>query len=398
MGENETRRESNDLGDDQICEDVSLKEIFQVFLRLGFFAYGGPAAHTAMMNEELVEKRKWVSRQRFLDLMSATNLIPGPNSTELAITLGYEKCGWPGLLIAGACFIFPAFVLVLLFGWLYQNYGLIPEVQRVLAGVKAVVIAVILQALVKLFRTAIKHWWQAALLAVAIALALTNLDELWVLLGIGVLSAVITQAKAAARPKSSAFVFLPLLTQSGRLAQVGELVQAAQMGLGEIFLRFLKIGAILYGSGYVLVAYLEAEFVNTGFLSHQTLLDAVAVGQITPGPVFTTATFVGYQLHGLAGATLATIGIFLPSFLLVGLLVHLMEQMRKSKLVASVLDGVNVASLALMGVTTFSLGQSSLTHPLHWAIFAVSLVLLFWKKINSMWLLLGGGLLAFFIL
>lgn len=412
--DNASNRES------EIRTDISLKEIFFVFLRLGFFAYGGPAAHTAMMNEELVEKRKWVTSQRFLDLMSATNLIPGPNSTELAITLGYEKGGWRGLLIAGACFIFPAFAIVLLFAWLYASYGLIPQVQSVLAGVKAVVIAVIFQALVKLFRTAIKNWWQVVLLLIAVALALTNLDELWVLLGTGLLALLYQWVKSSRSPKTSAFGFLPLgflpnsLLQSRMLpnsllqpnirslsrwfSQVTQVPIYSGMGLGEIFLRFLKIGALLYGSGYVLVAYLESEFVNTGYITYQVLLDAVAVGQITPGPVFTTATFVGYQLHGLPGAVLATIGIFLPSFLLVGLLVHLMEQMRKSKLVAAILDGVNVASLALMAVTTFSLGQSSLTHPLHWLILGASLILLFWKKVNSMWLLIGGGLIGYFFL
>ncbi len=404
----------------EIRTDISLKEIFFVFLRLGFFAYGGPAAHTAMMNEELVEKRKWVTSQRFLDLMSATNLIPGPNSTELAITLGYEKGGWRGLLIAGACFIFPAFAIVLLFAWLYASYGLIPQVQSVLAGVKAVVIAVIFQALVKLFRTAIKNWWQVVLLLIAVALALINLDELWVLLGTGLLALLYQWVKTSRSPKTAAFGMLPLgflplgflpnsfLPNSLLPTNIRSLsrwfTEATQvpiysgMSLGEIFLRFLKIGALLYGSGYVLVAYLESEFVNTGYITYQVLLDAVAVGQITPGPVFTTATFVGYQLHGLPGAVLATIGIFLPSFLLVGLLVHLMEKMRKSKLVAAILDGVNVASLALMAVTTFSLGQSSLTHPLHWLILVASLILLFWKKVNSMWLLIGGGLIGYFFL
>lgn len=380
---------AGDGADDAIRHDVSLREIAAVFLRLGFFAYGGPAAHIAMMNEELVEKRKWVSRQRFLDLMSATNLIPGPNSTELAITLGYEKGGWRGLIIAGMTFILPAFLIVLIFAWIYAHYGLIPQVQAVLAGVKPVVIAIILQALIKLFRTAVKNWYQVALLAIGVTMALLNIEEIWVLGGIGLLSATIARIREGQRAQTRALWLLPM-----GLPLLQQASTAAGISVSEIFLRFLKIGAILYGSGYVLVAYLESEFVKPGFLSNQQLLDAVAVGQITPGPVFTTATFVGYQLGGLAGGVLATIGIFLPSFLLVGLLVHITDKMRRSKLVASILDGINVASLALMGVTSFTLAQSSLLNPVHWGVFGLSLLLLIWKKVNSIWLMLAGALIG----
>lgn len=380
---------AGDGADDAIRHDVSLREIAAVFLRLGFFAYGGPAAHIAMMNEELVEKRKWVSRQRFLDLMSATNLIPGPNSTELAITLGYEKGGWRGLIIGGMTFILPAFLIVLIFAWIYAHYGLIPQVQAVLAGVKPVVIAIILQALIKLFRTAVKNWYQVALLAIGVTMALLNIEEIWVLGGIGLLSATIARIREGQRAQTRALWLLPM-----GLPLLQQASTAAGISVSEIFLRFLKIGAILYGSGYVLVAYLESEFVKPGFLSNQQLLDAVAVGQITPGPVFTTATFVGYQLGGLAGGVLATIGIFLPSFLLVGLLVHITDKMRRSKLVASILDGINVASLALMGVTSFTLAQSSLLNPVHWGVFGLSLLLLIWKRVNSIWLMLAGALIG----
>lgn len=380
---------AGDGADDAIRHDVSLREIAAVFLRLGFFAYGGPAAHIAMMNEELVEKRKWVSRQRFLDLMSATNLIPGPNSTELAITLGYEKGGWRGLIIAGMTFILPAFLIVLIFAWIYAHYGLIPQVQAVLAGVKPVVIAIILQALIKLFRTAVKNWYQVALLAIGVTMALLNIEEIWVLGGIGLLSATIARIREGQRAQTRALWLLPM-----GLPLLQQASTAAGISVSEIFLRFLKIGAILYGSGYVLVAYLESEFVKPGFLSNQQLLDAVAVGQITPGPVFTTATFVGFQLGGLAGGVLATIGIFLPSFLLVGLLVHITDKMRRSKLVASILDGINVASLALMGVTSFTLAQSSLLNPVHWGVFGLSLLLLIWKRVNSIWLMLAGALIG----
>ncbi|NLF20016.1 MAG: chromate efflux transporter [Clostridiaceae bacterium] len=380
---------AGDGADDAIRHDVSLREIAAVFLRLGFFAYGGPAAHIAMMNEELVEKRKWVSRQRFLDLMSATNLIPGPNSTELAITLGYEKGGWRGLNIAGMTFILPAFLIVLIFAWIYAHYGLIPQVQAVLAGVKPVVIAIILQALIKLFRTAVKNWYQVVLLAIGVTMALLNVEEIWVLGGIGLLSATIARIREGQRAQTRALWLLPM-----GLPLLQQASTAAGISVSEMFLRFLKIGAILYGSGYVLVAYLESEFVKPGFLSNQQLLDAVAVGQITPGPVFTTATFVGYQLGGLAGGVLATIGIFLPSFLLVGLLVHITDKMRRSKLVASILDGINVASLALMGVTSFTLAQSSLLNPVHWGVFGLSLLLLIWKRVNSIWLMLAGALIG----
>ena len=321
--------------------------------------------------------------------MSATNLIPGPNSTELAITLGYEKGGWRGLIIAGMTFILPAFLIVLIFAWIYAHYGLIPQVQAVLAGVKPVVIAIILQALIKLFRTAVKNWYQVVLLAIGVTMALLNVEEIWVLGGIGLLSATIARIREGQRAQTRALWLLPM-----GLPLLQQASTAAGISVSEIFLRFLKIGAILYGSGYVLVAYLESEFVKPGFLSNQQLLDAVAVGQITPGPVFTTATFVGYQLGGLAGGVLATIGIFLPSFLLVGLLVHITDKMRRSKLVASILDGINVASLALMGVTSFTLAQSSLLNPVHWGVFGLSLLLLIWKRVNSIWLMLAGALIG----
>lgn len=396
-----------------------LKEIAKVFFRLGFFAYGGPAAHTAMMNEELVEKRKWVSRERFLDLMSATHIIPGPNSTELAIHMGHERGGWKGLFIAGLTFILPAFFLVVIFAWVYTNYGMLPQVQDVLTGVKAVIIAVIANALISLFRSAVKKSWFLVILAAVMAGAWFGLNEI-LLLAFGALAMYAIQRfvfdRQGTKGKLHAFLPLPLLgglfpfqNITYRFAEVGTtrlapnavrfMTQVAtQPSVLEVFLRFLKIGAILYGSGYVLVAYLESEFVVPGMLTSQQLLDAVAVGQLTPGPVFTTASFVGYLLQGLPGAVVGTIGIFLPSFLLVGLLTKITAKLRSSLALSRILDGVNVASLGLMAVTTFHLAQTSLINVWLMLIAIASFVLLRFFKVNSIWLILAGGVIGYFII
>jgi len=355
----------------------TLKEIALVFLRLGIFAFGGPAAHIAMMEEEIVSKRKWVSKEKFIDMLGFTNLIPGPNSTEMAIHLGFARGGRLGLLIAGTSFILPAMLIVLVFAFLYQKYGTIPSVGHVLDGIKPVIIAVVAQALYRLAMTIITKVDVALIAAVVLAASLLGVAEIPLLAGAGLIMLVIRQIQS--RQKMTLRVVDPL-------------------SLGMLFLVFLKIGAVLYGSGYVLLAFLRTEFVERfGVLTEQQLIDAVAVGQFTPGPVFTTATFIGYVIHGFPGAILATFGIFLPSFLFVMLLSPLLEKMRASHLVSNVLDGVNAASIALMAAVLGQLGYATLISIPAVVIFLISAILLIRFKVNSTWLILGGGIAGYIV-
>ena len=352
-------------------------EILQVFSRLGIFAFGGPAAHIAMMEEEVVTKRKWISKEKFIDMLGFTNLIPGPNSTEMAIHLGYERGGRLGLLIAGVSFILPAMSIVLILAYVYKAYGTIPSVMHIFDGIKPVILAVVAQALYRLALSIIKHK-DAAILAVLVLIAsLLGVSEIPLLAAAGILMLIYRKMKTDRQIK---------------------LMVVDPMSLGLLFLLFLKIGSVLYGSGYVLLAFLKAEFIdNYGVLTQQQLLDAVAVGQFTPGPVFTTATFIGYQIQGFPGAIAATVGIFLPSFLLVLFLHPLIEKMRASKVVSHVLDGVNAASIALMAAVTGQLGIAALVSVPAVMIFLTSAVLLIRFKVNSTWLILGGGLVGYFI-
>jgi chromate transporter len=325
---------------------AELLALARLFGKLGTTAFGGPAAHIALMEDEVVRRRGWLSREEFLDLLGATNLIPGPNSTELAIHIGRARAGWPGLLVAGAAFILPATLLVTACAWAYVRLGQLPAVTRVLYGVKPVVIAVVAQALWRLGRTALRTPALAALAAVAAVACALGVNELAVLFGGGLAAALaqVTRAKRAAG-------LGPLLV-GGALTPAS----AGAVALWPLFAFFLKVGAVLFGSGYVLVAFLREGLVaQRGWLSESQLLDAVAVGQITPGPVFTTATFVGYLLAGGAGAAVATVGIFLPAFVFVALSAPLLPRLRQSPLTGAFLDGLNAASLALMAVVTVQL-------------------------------------------
>jgi len=343
------------------------KEIWRLFTKLGFLAFGGPAAHIAMLETEAIEKKKWLHRDRFMDFMGATNIIPGPNSTEMVMLVGYERGGIPGLFVAGGAFIIPAMLLVLMFGVMYVTYGSLPELTTVLDGVKAVIMAVIINALYRLFRNVIKSR-EAALFGLAIAAVY--------LLGVGE---------------------IPLLFTAGALMMIWKnkdriTGKTYSLALPMIFWTFLKIGAVLYGSGYVLLAFLEAEFVETlGVLTEQQILDSVAVGQFTPGPVFTTATFIGYVLGGIPGAILATIGIFLPAFILVIFLKPLIYKLRENKWLSGALDGVNIASLVLMAVVSVKLGMSSIISITTALIFIGSMVGIMKYKINTAWLIIAGG-------
>lgn len=364
-----------------------LREIAAVFLRLGTIAFGGPAAHTAMMRDELVRRRGWVSDQRFLDLIGATNLIPGPNSTELAIHLGWDRGRWRGLLLAGSCFIVPAALMVTVLAWLYVEHGETPAMEGLLYGVVPVVIAIVVHALTGLLRTVLTGRWPVVLVVAALSAYLLGVHELVVLfsgaaLGLG------AYAVRQARDQHQ-LLLLPVL------ATLPTYPDPSGTQLAQLFGTMVKIGAVLYGSGYVLLAFLEGDFVDRlGWVTQEQLLDAVAVGQVTPGPVFTTATFLGYLVAGPAGAFVATVGIFLPSFLFVGLLTRLTDRVRRSPVLSAVLDGVNATALALMAGVTWHLGRTAFVDPLTVGVALAALGVLLTTRVNSAWLVLGGALVG----
>jgi chromate transporter len=368
-----------------------IAEVARLFLKLGVIGFGGPAAHVAMMRDEVVRRRRWVSDERFLDLLGMTNLIPGPNSTEMAIHLGYVRAGWPGLLLGGACFIVPATLIVLVLAWAYAHYGATPAARWSLYGVLPVIIAIVVQAMWGLGRAAVKGRLLAALGVVVLALSLVGLNELALLLGGGV---VVMLARLAPRRAVAALALTAGLGWPG--AALGQGAGAgAGATLGTLFLVFVKIGATLYGSGYVLLAFLRNDFVHRlGWLSDRQLLDAVAVGQVTPGPVFTTATFIGYVLAGWTGALVATVAIFLPSFVFVALSHPLLPRIRGSRGASAFLDGVNVAALGLMAAVTWQLARSAITDWLTAALAVAAGALLLRGGVNSAWLIAGGALVG----
>jgi chromate transporter len=361
-----------------------LSELALLFLRLGFTAFGGPAAHVAIMENEVVRRRRWLSSERFLDLLGAASLLPGPSSTELAIFIGYEQAGWLGLLIGGVCFILPAALMVTVLAWAYVRFGTVPQIAGVLYGIKPVVIAVVVQALWGLAPKAIKKSSAlGALGVVACVASALGVDALVVLVGAGVAS--VAGRRLGKTDGSARAVLLGGFVGSG-------VTVAAPVSLLALFLSFLKIGAVVFGSGYVLLAFLRADLVDRmHWLTEPQLLDAVAIGQVTPGPVFTTATFIGYLLGGGPGAFLATVGVFLPGFLLVAVTRPLVARVRRSPLASAFLDGVNVASLALMAVVTVQLGRTALVDWPTMAIAAVSAVLLVRFRVNTTWLVVGGA-------
>ena len=383
MGESPSLRTSDFLAEEK---QVSLGELALFFLRLGTTAFGGPAAHIAIMEDELVRRRRWLSREKFLDLLGASNLIPGPSSSELAIHIGYLLCGWQGLVVAGICFILPAAVMVAAIAWAYVRFGKLPAVAGVLYGIKPVVIAVILQALWGLGRTAVKTTFLAILGMVSIVLAFLNLHPLLLLLFGGAIACV------ASLKTRKQWGPAALLRTIGIGSAAGT---AAAFSLVSLFLVFLKIGAIVFGSGYVLLAYLRADLVvSRGWLTDSQLVDAVAVGQVTPGPVFTTATFIGFILGGIRGAAISTVGIFLPSFLLVAMSGPLVPRIRKSKAAGAFLDGVNVASLALMAAVSWQLGRASVVDVVSVVLAFASLIALLRFRLNSAWLVMAGAIVG----
>lgn len=370
-----------------------LWELAALFLKLGATAFGGPAVHIALLENEVVRRRQWLTHAEFLDLLGATNLIPGPNSTELAIHIGLRRAGAWGLIVAGVCFVVPAFLIVLACAWFYTRYARLPQVAGVFYGVKPVVLAIVVQALCRLAPSAIRSRLLAAVAVAACAASLAGVHELLLLLIAGLLVAALRRRPHAASTDGGAT--LNAVVPMFPLAVLATIAAAGSFSIGKLFLVFLKIGAVLYGSGYVLLAFLRADLVErSGWMTESQLLDAIAVGQITPGPLFTTATFIGYVLAGPPGACLATLGIFLPSFVFVALSAPLVPKIRKSVLAGAFLDGVNAASLALMAAVTIQLLGAALVD---WPTLAIGLAgaaaMLLWKP-NPIWLILGAGLVG----
>lgn len=371
---------------------TSLGTLALLFLKIGTTAFGGPAAHIAMMEDEVVRRRRWMTRDEFLDLLGATNLIPGPNSTEMAIHIGHRQAGWPGLLVAGICFIAPAVMIVAGFAWAYVRYRSLPEVSGILYGVKPVIIVIVLQALFSLGRAAIKSTFLAVIAVAATALTFAGVHELIILAGggLGALIWKLTRKRLKSGHNSLALFAL--------LLQPATPVVAVAFGLWPLFLFFLKVGAVLYGSGYVLLAFIRADLVERWqWLTESQLLDAIAIGQVTPGPVFTTATFIGYVLAGAPGAAVATIGIFLPAFIFVALSGPLVPLIRRSPAAGAFLDGVNACALSLMFVVTYLLARSAIVDIKTILIALLSAFLLFRYRLNSAWLISGGAIAGWLI-
>jgi len=363
-------------------QKTPLLEIAREFLRLGFVAYGGPAAHIAMMEERFVRQREWVTRERFVDLVGAVNLLPGPSSTELAIYLGEIRGGVPGLIVAGVCFILPAAVLVGALAWAYLRFGAVPQVAGLLFGIKPVVVALIAQAVWNLARTALKSTALAILAVCVVAFAAWGVHALLLLVGAGILWMADREGKELAKTRAAIFGFV----------SAGGAGAGSAIGAISVFFYFLKIGAVLFGSGYVLLAVLRGDLVaKLHWLSDAQLLDAIAVSQATPGPFFTVATFIGYLLAGWRGAALATLGMFLPAFVYVGITARFLPRLRKSPVASAFLDGVNAAAVALMAYLGWQFARASLTNVPAVVLAVVSAVLVFYYKVNSAWLVLGGA-------
>jgi chromate transporter len=373
---------------------VSLSELALVFLKLGTIAFGGPAAHIALMEDEFVRKRHWITEEDFLDRLAAANLIPGPSSTEVAIFIGHSLRGWPGLVVAGCCFIIPAAVLVTLIAAAYVRFGALPQVEGILRAIKPAVIAIIIQALWGLAKTASKTTTIVLIGLLSAVLNFVGVSPLVVVVFAGASSGATwwLQKSGNSIALSSIGLWNALLPAAHGAAAISG---ASAFSLGRLFLSFLKIGSVVFGSGYVLLSFLRAEFVDhLHWLTEKQLIDAVAVGQFTPGPVFTTATFIGYVLGGLRGAILATLGIFAPGFVLVAVSGPLIPKIRQSPMAGAVLDGVVVGSLALMAVVAWQLGKASVTDWLTVSILVVSIIAIFRFRLNSAWLILGAAVVG----
>lgn len=369
---------------------ADLKDIAKLFLKLGIIGFGGPAAHIAMMQDEVVTKRKWLTEQHFLDLVGATNLIPGPNSTEIAIHIGHEKGGWKGLIVAGLCFILPAVFITGIFAYFYKQYGQIPEIQPFIYGIKPAIIAIILSAIFPLAKKSLKSTPIIIIGLLVLLGSLFSINEIYLMFGAGFSALFLAYLRN--KKQDNIISFLPL-----SLLQITNTTILSATN-ANLFWIFLKIGAILYGSGYVLFAFLDTELVATGLLTRQQLIDAIAVGQFTPGPVFSSVTFIGYQINGLRGAIVSTIAIFLPSFVFVALLNPIVKKMRNSELFSAFLDAVNVASVAIIIAVCFEMGKETITDWRTLLIAVLSIVIAFgYKKLNSAFVVLGGSLIGYLL-
>jgi chromate transporter len=377
----------------------TLRELAILFLKLGTIAMGGPAAHIAMMEDEVVRRRRWLSHERFLDMLGVCNLIPGPNSTEMAIHIGQDRAGFAGLVVAGGCFILPAAAIILVLAWAYVRFGARPQAVGLLYGIKPVIIAIVLQALWSLGRSAIKSRTLGAIAVVALILSILNIDDMIILFGCGLLMLTIraiqnrstTVPTLAAIPTAAA----RLSASSAKTIAAAATAAAVPFTLTTLFLVFLKVGALLFGSGYVLLAFLRADLVDRlRWLSEAQLLDAVAVGQVTPGPVFTTATFIGYVLGGFRGAIVATVGIFLPSFFFVSISGPLIPRLRNSPLAGAFLDGVNVGAWSLMAAVTIFLAKAAIIDLPTILLATSSAIMLIRYRLNSAWLVLAAALIG----
>jgi len=368
-------------------------EISKLFIKLGFISFGGPAAHNAMMEDEVIAKRNWMSKQHFLDLIGVTNLIPGPNSTELAMLCGFHRGGYLGLFIAGACFIIPAVMMTLLLAYLYFEFGSLPSIEPFFYGIKPAVIIIILNAVYRLSKSAVKNWKLVIIGLLVLAFNLSGVNEITSILAGGILGMLFiyfTNKKEINLnlffPIYSSFYFLSALFFQEK--------SFSQINILKIFLIFLKIGTVLFGGGYILVAYLDGEIVrNLNWISREDLLNAIAIGQFTPGPVLSTATFIGFQIKGIYGALVATAGVFLPSFIFVLIILPLIPKLRRSKIMSIFLDAVNVSALAVMFVVVLKLGAEVL---IDWRTILIAVIsalaFLTIRKVNSAYIVLGGAL------
>jgi chromate transporter len=372
-------------------QKTKMIEVIKTFLKLGVFGFGGPAAHLALIEEEIVNKKKWITREKLIDLIGITNIIPGPNSTEVVIHIGYLRAGWRGLIAAGLAFIVPAALITTAFAYLYVEYGSLPDAAWFLNGIKPAVIAIITGALFRLIRTGVKKQTSIMAFIFAFSLNMLGVSELILLFASGALIALWDNKSKIINSlggKAKVFIF-PLFA----FMREGLKSQPDIVNLG---LYFLKIGSILYGSGYVLIAFLQGEIVGAyGWITTRQLLDAVAVGQFTPGPLLATATFIGYIIHGALGAAVATIGVFLPSFIFVAILARYMDKVRQNKILSSFLDGLNGGSLGLMGAVLLKLAMQTLTSPAVILIFIIGLILLIYFKLSAPLIIIAGAALSY---
>lgn len=381
-----------------------LKELAVLFLKLGTIGFGGPAAHIAMMENEVVSKKKWMPREHFLDLVGATNLIPGPNSTEMAMHCGYHWAGWCGLIVAGICFILPATLITGAIAWFYQQYGSIPDIKPIWYGIRPAVPAIILHAVYKFGKKALKNWQLGMIGAAVMVASLAGVSEVLILLAGGLFGMLwLSFSQKQNRMEKTLF---PLLLLPGKSEQIKTAIAASafsttqvagNISIVKLFLVFLKVGSVLFGSGYVLIAYLQYELIERlGWLTQQQLVDAIAVGQFTPGPVLSTVTFIGYQITGIKGAIFATVGIFLPSFFFVAMLNPLIPKMRTSKWVSRFLDSVNIGAVAIMAAVVIQLARTTLINWQTWLIALMSFaVTLIFKKVSTLWIVIGSSLVGY---